>query len=346
MHAFHKTFIAVLLMLLLFITADAQDNPVAYMEQFSQKEEELSKNYLSYMSEVAHGSKARKMEKRRVELINSIKTSIRDVARIKPYKGDIALRDSFKEYWSVLLSVITEDYKKIVDMEEIAERSYDAMEVYLLTQEKAEEKLKEAYQKVPVAYNAFAQNNNVRLSEGQSKLNKKLIQLSEVNRYVTQIYLIYFKSSVQETLLLEALAAKDVNAIEQGRNSVLKYASEGLEKLDTVKLYKNDGSLVSACRKVLESQRTNAEKTIPHFTDFTIATQEFEKTQKTFNSKPAAKRTQADVNNYNKSVNDHNKSVNDYNKLSKSFNDNRNKVYANWDTTKKRFMDTHVPYKM
>jgi hypothetical protein len=44
------------------------------------------------MSEVAHGNRARKMEKRRNDLLNSINEAIRE-GKLRPYKGDASLRD-------------------------------------------------------------------------------------------------------------------------------------------------------------------------------------------------------------------------------------------------------------
>jgi hypothetical protein len=323
------------------------DNPVEYMALFTQREEELAKNYLSYMSEVAHGSKARRMEKRRNELIASLKEAIREGSKIKPYNGDASLRDAFKSYWGVLLSIFTEDYSKLVDMEEIAERSYDAMEAYLLTQEKAEEKLDEAYKKVPEAYNAFAAKNNVRLNEGQSsKLNRKLDQVGKVNAYNNKLFLICFKSSVQETLMLEAVGKADINGVEQNKNSLLKYAVDGLGRLDSIKPYNNDGSLVNACRKVLEFQKTEAEKKAFIYSDFLIRQEDFDKLKKSFDSKPASKRTKQDIDGYNKAVADHNKSINDFNKASSDLHNTRNKVMTQWDASRKRFMDSHMPHKM
>ena len=101
------------------------------------------------MSEVAHGNRARKMEKRRIELLNSVNEAIQAGAKLRPYKGDASLRDAFKDYWMVLNTIFKEDYHKIVDMEEVAEQSYDEMEAYLLIQEKAGQKLHEAYRKIP-----------------------------------------------------------------------------------------------------------------------------------------------------------------------------------------------------
>ena len=58
-----------------------------------------------------------------------------------------------------------------------------------------------------------------------------------MNQYLNQVYLIFFKSYVQETLVLEAFGKRDLSAAEQSRNSMAKFADEGLVKLDTVKIY-------------------------------------------------------------------------------------------------------------
>jgi hypothetical protein len=326
--------------------AQSADNPVEHMSYFSDREEILRKKYLSYMSEVAHGERARKMEKRRAELITSIQEVIREGGRQKPFKGDASLKNAFLEYWNILLHVFKEDYHKIVDMEEVAERSYDMMEAYLLAQEEVDKKLDQAYSKIPVAYAGFAAQHHVTLTEGQqSKVGRKLEQVGQVNKYLNQVYLIFFKSSVQETNVNNALAANDINAVEQSKNSLLKYATEGLMRLDTLKPYKNDGSMITACRKVLEFHKMEAEKKVPLMADYLIKSDEFSKIKKSFDAKPANKRTKSDVDSYNLAINDINKAVADYNKNSADLNNGRTKVITNWNQSKKRFMDMHVPYK-
>jgi hypothetical protein len=322
------------------------NGPGDHMSEFTSREEVLSKNYLSYMSEVAHGGKARKMEKRRTELISSIKQALNESGRIKPYKGDASLRDAFRNYWTVLLSVMNEDYAKIMDMEEVAERSYDAMETYLLVQEKADEKLNEAFNKVVDVFNTFAANNNVKLTEGKSsKLGKRLNQLGQANSYLNKLFLIKFKTTVQENLAFDALNANNINGLEQSKGSMAKYAEEGLAQLDSVKPYKGDGSLITACRKVLEFHKAEA-ASMAVYSDFIMKKEQFDKTKKSFDLKPAAKRTQADVDAFNKAVAEQNKAVNDYNKLNGDLNKQREKVMNNWEVTKKKFMDMHYPKKV
>jgi uncharacterized protein len=323
----------------------ADESPVEHMRQLSDREELLSTKYMSYMSEVAHGNRARKMEKRRQELIISLRQAIQEGGKLRPYNGDASLRDAYKKYWSVLLSIFTDNYSKIVDMEEVAERSYDAMEAILLIQEKADETVNAAHDDVATAYKAFADRHSVRLVEGeQSKLTGKLNKTGKVNRYLNQMYLIFFKSYVQEGLVLDGLGKRDLNAAEQSRNSMSKYADEGLLKLDTIKSFNGDGSMKAACRQVLEFHKKEVEK-FSTLSDYLIKHEEFEKNKKAFEAMPASKRTQTDVDEFNKRVKEINEVVNKSNKMNQDLNSSRSKVLDSWDAARKKFMDQHVPRK-
>lgn len=322
----------------------AQDSPVDHMQFFSNREQELSKKYLSYMSEVAHGNRARKLEKRRQEVIGEIRQSLGEATRLRPYKGDATLRDAYKKYWDILLKVFNEDYHKIVNMEAIAEQSYDHMEAYLLAQEKAGEVLSEAQEKIPPVYRDFAAKHNVTLLAGEeSRLDKRLRQVGAVNSYYNQVFLIFFKSHKQEAYVMDALNRKDLNGIEQNRNTLIKFADEGLMKIDTIKAFKGDGSLAVACRRVLEFHKQEAEKQLPGVNDFLLKNEEFEKIKKAFDAKPASKRTREEVDVYNRSIEDINAALSQSNNLLTAINSGRERVLDGWNVTRKRFMESHVP---
>ena len=63
--------VTIILSVILF-TAGAQSAETAgeYMSLLANQETELSEKYLNYMSEVAHGNRARKSERKRQELIS------------------------------------------------------------------------------------------------------------------------------------------------------------------------------------------------------------------------------------------------------------------------------------
>jgi hypothetical protein len=110
--------------------------------------------------------------------------------------------------------------------------------------------------------------------------------------------------------------------------------------------YEGDGSLINACRKVLEFQRNEAQSKISAYTSFLMKEEDFNKQKKSFESKPASSRTKNDVDSYNSSVNAFNKSMAEYNKANQDLNNARTKVMTHWEITRKRFMDQHVPHKM
>jgi hypothetical protein len=315
-----------------------------YMSYLGDRESELSKKYLSYMSEAAHGNRARKLEKRRQELLTGIRQSLADANKLKPFHGDASLRDAFKAYWDVLFKVFNEDYDKIVNMEEIAEQSYDNMEAYLLAQEKAGDVLATAYGRIDPVLHDFAARNNIRIIETDTRLSRKLREVGSANEYYHQLYLIFFKSVKQDLYVTDAFNKKDLNSLEQNRSTLLKFATAGLKRLDTCKAYKGDNSVVSACRKVLELHKHSAEKDVPVQADFLLKSREFEKMKKTFDATSANKRTQEDVDRYNKAVNDINTSLAAANKTLTNMNKEREKVLNNWDAASKKFMESHVPH--
>jgi hypothetical protein len=269
---------------------------------------------------------------------------LNDATKLKPFNGDASLRDAFRNYWDILLKVFNEDYHKIVDMEEIAEQSYDNMEAYLLAQEKAGEVLDQASGNIAPVYSKFAENNNVRLVDGgDSKMQQKLRQVGLVNSYNHQMFLIFFKSYKQEAYVWEAFNKRDVNGVEQNNNALIRVAEEGIAKLDTMKAFHGDQSVRNSCKKVLDFYRDEAKKQIPLLSDFIIKNDDFAKIKKAYDGKSASSRTQSDADVYNKAVNDINDAIDQSNKIATDANNNRKKVLDNWENSRRQFMDRHVP---
>jgi hypothetical protein len=227
-------------------------------------------------------------------------------------------------------------------MEEIAEQSYDLMEAYMLAQEKANEKLQEASAKQNEMQKQFATRHNVNLINSESETEAKMKLASTVMKHYNEVYLIFFKCHKQEAYLMEALNQKNVNSIEQNLNSLQNFAEQGLEKLKAIKPYSNDATLVIACRNMLNFYIEEAKKGAG-MTDFFLKQENFEKMKKQFDTKPASKRTQQDIDNYNKGVNDVNASLKDYNSINNELNKQRSKGLDDWNKAVKRYMDTYMP---
>jgi len=340
--------LATALLCTLFISrsvAQSLDNPGSYMDYIGKAEAELAKKYLSYMSASSHGGSMRKVDKRRTDLLNSIYETRIQITDMPSYKGDKTLKDASVDYLKILYSVFNEDYAKLVNMEEIAEQSYDDMEAYILMQDKANEKLKWAYESRATIGKDFAKKYNVNLIENESPLSEKLAQAEAVGDYYHQVYLIFFKAFNQEKYLIQAIDQKNVNGIEQNKNALAKYSEEGLEKLKSIKSFSGDGSIVISCRQMLEFLKDEANSKVPVLTDFILKAENFADVKKAFDAKSSSKRTQKDVDEYNKAVNDMNSGVNKFNSTNNTLNTNRHKLLTAWNESVDQFMDTHMPYR-
>jgi hypothetical protein len=335
------------ILLIQFCVGRAQDvsTPGSYMTFISEKIRNINQTYINYLSAVSHGKSARKVEKLRAKTVDVIFNARSEVAGTLPYKGDKTLRDATVAYLKTCYIVFNEDYGKIVNMEEIAEQSYDAMEAYLMAQEKAGEKLTEAAELRNNVAKTFAQKYGVTINDTKDELDRKMETADNVTDYYNKIYLIFFKSNKQEAYLVDAINRKDINGIEQNRNALLNYATTGLDMVKELNAYQSDATLLAACKRALIFYKELAEKKITKVSDYMLAEENFSKTKKAFESKPAAKRTQVDIDAFNKAVNDINAAGNAYNKVNDEINKERDQVIKGWNDAVKRFMDNQMPYK-
>lgn len=325
------------------IGAYAQSPALDYMNNFSTEYSKIQKDMWDYTSSVSHGKSARNVEKRRMELIQTSNQALTKARSVKPYENNSQFKDSVVEYFRMVNLVLKEDYGKIVDMESIAENSYDAMEAYMTARELASDKLSEASHMINREQKRFAESHNITIVEQQDALDKKMEIAGEVYDHYNEVYLIFFKSYKQEAYLMDAISRKDLSAIEQNTEALNMNAKEGLEKLKTVKLYNNDRSVIEATKKLLEFYVSETEKDMKIVSDYFLKSENFTKAKEAFEKKSEKSRTKEDVDTYNKAVNEMNAAVNQYNATNETLNKNRSKLTDGWNSSASTFTDKHVP---
>jgi hypothetical protein len=340
-----QKFFTLLVLFGLTLTAFSQDldNPGNYISAISKAHVDMNQRYMAYVSAAAHSRRAKKIEKLRTAALESIETAKMNTIDLPIYKGDNVLRQASIDYIQMCYNVFNDDYSKIVNMEEIAEQSYDGMQAYILLQEKTGEKLREAGDKMQNASKAFAQKYNVNLIDSKSELGEKMEKSSKTNHYFNQIYLLYFKCSWQDGVLTKALNAKKLNDAEQARNALIKFAEEGLKILDTFPRFDGDASMINTCKQALKDYKKMAETDVLKMTDYYLKDENFQKIKKSLDAKSESSRTQQDIDAFNKAVNEINAAVNASNEASNKTNQIRNQIQQNWELTSKTFFDEHVP---
>ncbi len=339
-----KQLTSVLFFLSICIFGFAQDfdNPGEYMGFISKQQENISKKFMSYTSASAHGKREKKVEALRNKLINEVEEARMNISGMPSYKTDKGYRDTAVNFMKLYYKVLNDDYSKIVNMEEIAEQSYDEMEAYLMLQEKVSEKLHDANETMKLAQSIFAAKNNIKLIGDQSELGDMMEQVSKMNVYHHQIYLIFFKPFKQEAYLMEAVEKGNITGIEQNKNSLLKYAQQGLEKLNGIKAFQGDNSIAMACKSMLNFYVKEVNDKMSAISDFFLTKERFAAIKKEFDKKGSP--TKQEVDTYNKGINEINKASEAYNKNNQILNQQRTEALNNWNSTVKFFFDEYTPH--
>ncbi len=320
------------------------EDPGKYMDEMGSFYGNLENKQWEYTNAVARGKNAKKVESKRQELLNSILEANRLVRRMPPYEEDASLRDSVSKFLLVKYAVLNEDYDKIIDLEAVAEQSYDLMEAYLLAQEEASNKLRETGDKMVEAQTTFAESHNVQLLESEnSETGQKLDIASEVFEQHNGLFLIYFKCYKQDLYLNDAIQTGDINAMEQNANALMSYVKEGKKKVAEFSNFNGDRTLASATTNILNFYQKTCDQDFPKIRDFFQKKDQFEQIQRVMDAKKESERTQSDVDQFNEAVQAYNEGANVFNEVTNKMFNERNQQVEDWYAVAQRFLDRNVP---
>lgn len=321
----------------------AQDfeNAGTYMGFIGKQHQTIAKRFLAYNSASSHNKKATKVESLKARLLDEIQESRMNISGMPSFKNDKAYRDSAVSFMKLYFNALNEDYSKIVNMQEIAEQSYDLMEAYLLAKEMVDKKMDDASDSLRVAQTKFAADHNVNLINSKDEIGEMMKKVNETGSYYRPVYLIFFKSFKQEAYMMDAIGKKNINGIEQNKNTLLQYSREGLAKLEKLSSFKGDNSLLANCKRLLEFYVKETTEKIPGVSDYFLKQEGFDKMNKEFEKKPEP--TKEDVAAFNKAVKEINSAVKTYNANSNSLNQSRSELVNNWNSAVDAYFDNHMP---
>jgi len=314
-----------------------------YLSFIGEENQKISKSSWNYTKSVAHSKSPRKIEGDRKRLLKSIERAMQKIKNATPFEGEDAYQKTVLDYMDLRMSILKNDYAKIVDMKEVAEQSYDFMEAYILAQKLADERMQEAQETYENAQKDYAARNNIRLIESETDLGRKMKISNEVFEHKNEVYLVFFKSNIQERFMLNALASNDISAIQQNANALQTFAEEGIQALDTITLYKDDTSVIKATKIALEFYLNETKNEIPKMLEFFLLNEKFTAIKNAIDKKAQKDRTKKDIDQYNAMANEMNKAVVDFNKANEQLNKERTKIINQWNEASAKFLSRHIP---
>ncbi|MEM5564400.1 hypothetical protein WNY78_04775 [Psychroserpens sp. AS72] len=324
------------------ITAQNFNNASEYLDFVAEEQEEITKNMWRYTKAVAHSKSDRSIDGKRKKLLKTIDEAIAKITKADGFEDD-DYKNKVLRHMTFNKDLLNQDYAKIIDMKQVAEQSYDAMEAYILAQELADQKMEESQQEYERNFYEYAAKHNIQIIESESDLGKKMKISNEVFEHYHDMYLTYFKVYINEVYLMDAIEKNDVSAIQQNANALAAAAKEGLEILKTKDTYKKDKSIIEATKKAFEFFIDEGENQIPKITEFLIINEDFEKIKTTLEQTNERKRTKEQIDNYNKKVKEVNKGADTYNKVNTQLNTNRQNAINGLNNTNANFLSKHIP---
>ena len=320
----------------------AQQTPVEYMNGLSSDFDQITKDTWDYVRQVSKGRNARKIDKRRLELTSTLKVAKSKASKTPSYKGDASLKTAYTEYLSLMYLQLTDNYKKIVDLEAIAEESYDDMEAYLLLKERVSQKTDSASDVLSKQQKAFADKYGIQLIEDESRLTRKLNNAGNLTHYANELYLLFFKCSWYEGQMISAQSTGNIGDMEQYRQTLELVSKESIGKVKNIGSYNGYYDLKNECLKALRFFQEEAANHMSAQIDFFSRKQHMESVSKNFNSKKKSTITQNDIDEYNKAVNDFNGAISSFNEKNEFLNKTRSKTINKFNKAISEFYNEHM----
>ncbi len=320
-----KFYITIILALLTYASVGQKMTAVDHMQALNQDVDQINRDTWDYIRQASRGRSASKVEKRRVELAQTIKSAKYRVSQVRSYQGDYSLKKSYGSYLNLSYIVINNDYKKIVDMERVAEETYDDMEAYILTKELVNAKMDSAFAVFKLARETYATKYNIVLTEGEGRISKKIKNAGDINIYANRIYLILYQSQWYENQMILAISENRIGDLEQFRQTLAATSSEGLEEIRSIGAYKSSSTLKTSCIYNLKFFQTEANDYIPSMISFFTLQDKVNTMKQNVESKKRNQLTNDEITAYNNAINELNNSINKFNSTNEYLNKTRSK---------------------
>ncbi|MDO7852651.1 LIC11966 family surface protein [Hymenobacter convexus] len=221
--------------------AQTFSDPASYNNAIVNEQVDLLKKNLRYISKAAHSENDRKIENRRLEVVEQNKVAVANVQRIPAaYQGNAELRAAALKAFKTMLEVYSADYKQVNALAATRTESFEAMERYYAAQEAAEAKLAVVDDSVNAAQRRFAKQfgMNIESTRESVKLAEYTRQVTAVNKYQHQVFLPYFRVQKASAKLTDALNAQDAAAFEAARVTLAAEAEKSAAELSAVPAFR------------------------------------------------------------------------------------------------------------
>lgn len=325
---------------------NAQAHAGEYMDELSSLFEPVRQQTWSYLVTVVQSNSVKRTNQKRNELIRFVEETARKIKAYKTWEGDGAIRDSMANFLMLTSKMFQKDFAALETMETHTGESYEALDDYLKAKEAANKKYNTAANNIGIATRAFADKYNITLREAEKdELTLKIEQGVETMDYYNNIYRIMYRAQVEESHFITAL--DEGNLEECGRliKKLDQFSSAGLSELEKTPPYHGNKLLLIHTKRLLDFYQMEAIKKFPEQVSFLELNTDIARMKEALEGLPEEKRSNEDINAFNKKVDEYNKAVGIYNANNTSLNEMRTNLITDWNNNGQLFIKTFIKDK-
>ena len=269
--------------------AQTFDQPVEYNNFIVEEMNAVVGKNLEYISQSVHSENFEQIELKRKNVLKQIESAFNKISTAKPYEKGESLQSECVEVLNLYKGVFGAEMEEVNLLKESSQASFEAMETYFMAQDKAEKNLARATDRFYKAQKSCLKVHDIQMEEMENAEQDNVLQeISDVNEYVRDLYLIYFQMTKYSTIFLEAAGNEDKGGIEGKRKRLAAAANRASEKLNKMEGFKGDETFLKSTKAMVNLYKDLGENGFVDIVKVVKTKQE--------------DLTQADVDAYNKAI--------------------------------------------
>ena len=326
---------------LVVLSVFGQTDPEAYefLKSVSSPIGEVMEESNDYVRHSVHDDDEAALEQRRKKLVASINAAIQKVESAKPYSRGGSLKREGLDILELMKGIYEVDILETIALAKSKDESYEAMEKYHNARKASREKLKKAQDTFSRLQDGYAQKFGIEITKDEAKA-LEIQKMSEVSDYTQAISLAVFRATKAADLFIEASKANDATLYEKKRKEAESAAAIAANELKAIGGYKGNTELYKAALDLVETYGEGASGGFKNYETTMKDRVELDQLGKKLNK---GKKTQEDVDRYNKLVGEVNDGVNAYNDFINKFNAKSSKSTENYNNALTKFQKTYIP---
>ncbi len=232
--------------------AQTFEQPVEYNNFIvTQMNGVVGKN-LEYISQSVHSENFEQIELKRKNVLKQIESAHKAISTTKAYEKGESLQSECVAVLNLYKGVFGAEMEEVNILKEGSQASFEAMETYFSAQDKAEKNLARATDRFYRAQKSFLKSHDIKMEVSEDEEQNNVLQeISDVNQYVRDLYLIYFQMTKYSTIFLESAGNNDKAGIDGKRKRLVSAANRASEKLNKIPGFKGDNAFLNATKKLV-----------------------------------------------------------------------------------------------